>query len=75
MWKAADIRKAINEGRKPVPGPPGGDDDMLDSSKGVSFVGEMHLLFYLIICMLPFSIRFRKHFFWSPAFTSLMECQ
>ncbi|KAK6919287.1 Vta1/callose synthase, N-terminal [Dillenia turbinata] len=26
-WKAADIRKALKEGRKPVPGPPGGDDD------------------------------------------------
>ncbi|KAL4580037.1 hypothetical protein LXL04_016211 [Taraxacum kok-saghyz] len=26
-WKAADIRKAIKEGRKPVPGPPGGDLD------------------------------------------------
>ncbi|CAI9773406.1 unnamed protein product [Fraxinus pennsylvanica] len=27
-WKAADIRKAIKEGRKPVPGPPGGDEDL-----------------------------------------------
>ncbi|KAL2523739.1 ProteinOF MAMMALIAN LYST-INTERACTING PROTEIN 5 [Abeliophyllum distichum] len=27
-WKAADIRKAIKEGRKPVPGPPGGDKDL-----------------------------------------------
>jgi vacuolar protein sorting-associated protein VTA1 len=27
-WKAADIRKAIKEGRKPVPGPPGGDQDL-----------------------------------------------
>ncbi|XAR56740.1 hypothetical protein NMG60_11037325 [Bertholletia excelsa] len=26
-WKAADIRKALKEGRKPVPGPPGGDQD------------------------------------------------
>eukprot|EP00252_Welwitschia_mirabilis_P012659 TRINITY_DN2798_c0_g1_i3.p1 TRINITY_DN2798_c0_g1~~TRINITY_DN2798_c0_g1_i3.p1 ORF type:complete len:428 (+),score=95.08 TRINITY_DN2798_c0_g1_i3:451-1734(+) len=25
-WKAADIRKAIKEGRKPQPGPPGGED-------------------------------------------------
>lgn len=25
-WKAADIRKALKEGRKPVPGPPGGED-------------------------------------------------
>ena len=28
MWKAADIRKAMKEGRKPVPGPPGGDKDL-----------------------------------------------
>lgn len=27
-WKAADIRKAIKEGRKPIPGPPGGDEDL-----------------------------------------------
>ncbi|GLT57532.1 hypothetical protein SLA2020_304980 [Shorea laevis] len=27
-WKAADIRKAIKEGRKPTPGPPAGDDDL-----------------------------------------------
>ncbi|KAF3613259.1 hypothetical protein FXO38_36350 [Capsicum annuum] len=27
VWKAADIRKAIKERQKPVPGPPGGDDD------------------------------------------------
>ncbi|KAJ3694640.1 hypothetical protein LUZ60_000017 [Juncus effusus] len=26
-WKAADIRKAIKEGRKPEPGPPGGEKD------------------------------------------------
>lgn len=26
-WKAADIRKALKEGRKPVPGPPGGEND------------------------------------------------
>ncbi|KAD6453983.1 hypothetical protein R6Q59_015767 [Mikania micrantha] len=31
-WKAADIRKAIKEGRKPVPGPPGGDKDLSDTS-------------------------------------------
>ncbi|KAD0189496.1 hypothetical protein R6Q59_022400 [Mikania micrantha] len=31
-WKAADIRKAIKEGRKPVPGPPGGDKDLFDTS-------------------------------------------
>uniref|UniRef100_A0A5B7B4J0 Vacuolar protein sorting-associated protein VTA1 n=1 Tax=Davidia involucrata TaxID=16924 RepID=A0A5B7B4J0_DAVIN len=27
-WKAADIRKALKEGRKPEPGPPGGDNDL-----------------------------------------------
>ncbi|KAJ6845200.1 MAMMALIAN LYST-INTERACTING PROTEIN 5-like protein [Iris pallida] len=27
VWKAADIRKAIKEGRKPEPGPPGGEKD------------------------------------------------
>ncbi|KAK6934508.1 Vta1, C-terminal [Dillenia turbinata] len=27
-WKAADISKALKEGRKPVPGPPGGDEDL-----------------------------------------------
>lgn len=31
-WKAADIRKAIKEGRKPLPGPPGGDKDLSDTS-------------------------------------------
>ncbi|KAK4484789.1 hypothetical protein RD792_007383 [Penstemon davidsonii] len=28
VWKAADIRKALKEGRKPIPGPPGGDKDL-----------------------------------------------
>ncbi|KAL8462442.1 hypothetical protein ACS0TY_033460 [Phlomoides rotata] len=28
VWKAADIRKAMKEGRKPIPGPPGGDEDL-----------------------------------------------
>ncbi|KAM5575993.1 hypothetical protein ABKV19_014759 [Rosa sericea] len=27
-WKAADIRKAVKEGRKPQAGPPAGDDDL-----------------------------------------------
>ncbi|KAL3685758.1 hypothetical protein R1sor_003780 [Riccia sorocarpa] len=27
VWKAADIRKALSEGRKPTPGPPGGDEE------------------------------------------------
>ncbi|XP_051133538.1 protein HOMOLOG OF MAMMALIAN LYST-INTERACTING PROTEIN 5-like [Andrographis paniculata] len=33
-WKAADIRKALKEGKKPVPGPPGGDDDASITSSG-----------------------------------------
>ncbi|KAF5727933.1 vacuolar protein sorting-associated protein VTA1 [Tripterygium wilfordii] len=28
IWKAADIRKALKEGRKPNPGPPVADDDL-----------------------------------------------
>lgn len=32
VWKAADIRKALSEGRKPVPGPPGGDTGLSISS-------------------------------------------
>ncbi|XP_031399487.1 protein HOMOLOG OF MAMMALIAN LYST-INTERACTING PROTEIN 5-like [Punica granatum] len=28
LWKAADIRKALKEGRKLVPGPPAGEDDL-----------------------------------------------
>lgn len=28
IWKAADIRRALKEGRKPEPGPPGGDKDL-----------------------------------------------
>ncbi|XP_057441099.1 protein HOMOLOG OF MAMMALIAN LYST-INTERACTING PROTEIN 5-like [Lotus japonicus] len=28
VWKAADIRKALKEGRKPVAGPPDGDEDL-----------------------------------------------
>ncbi|XP_009770773.1 protein HOMOLOG OF MAMMALIAN LYST-INTERACTING PROTEIN 5-like isoform X2 [Nicotiana sylvestris] len=32
VWKAADIRKAIKEGRKPVPGPPGGESDVSELS-------------------------------------------
>ncbi|XP_020223085.1 protein HOMOLOG OF MAMMALIAN LYST-INTERACTING PROTEIN 5 [Cajanus cajan] len=30
-WKAADIRKALKEGRKPIAGPPDGDEDLSDS--------------------------------------------
>ncbi|ONK69272.1 uncharacterized protein A4U43_C05F21120 [Asparagus officinalis] len=37
VWKAADIRKAMKEGRKPEPGPPGGDKDLsLPSSSPTS---------------------------------------
>lgn len=28
VWKAADIRKALKEGRKPEAGPPGGEEDL-----------------------------------------------
>ncbi|CAM6086965.1 unnamed protein product [Calypogeia fissa] len=38
-WKAADIRKALSEGRKPVPGPPGGDED-LSEIEGMSWDTE-----------------------------------
>ncbi|KAH9620320.1 hypothetical protein KSS87_021717 [Heliosperma pusillum] len=36
VWKAADIRKAIKEGRKPVPGPPGGEQDVPSPSETTS---------------------------------------
>ncbi|KAI5065230.1 hypothetical protein GOP47_0019925 [Adiantum capillus-veneris] len=40
-WKAADIRKALSEGRKPVPGPPGGDEDFVMSPRrSVDSVGS-----------------------------------
>ncbi|KAG6503365.1 hypothetical protein ZIOFF_035677 [Zingiber officinale] len=32
IWKAADIRKALKEGQKPEPSPPGGDPDQSISS-------------------------------------------
>ncbi|KAK4363907.1 hypothetical protein RND71_015265 [Anisodus tanguticus] len=35
-WKAADLRKAIKEGRKPVPGPPGGESDIPELSSAQS---------------------------------------
>lgn len=35
-WKAADIRKALKEGRKPQPGPPAGDDDLSVPSNSVT---------------------------------------
>ncbi|KAE9584131.1 putative vacuolar protein sorting-associate protein Vta1/Callose synthase [Lupinus albus] len=28
VWKAADIRKALKEGRTPIAGPPNGDEDL-----------------------------------------------
>ncbi|KAL3640008.1 hypothetical protein CASFOL_012010 [Castilleja foliolosa] len=34
IWKAADIRKALKEGKKPVPGPPDGDKDLSATSSG-----------------------------------------
>ncbi|XP_078165747.1 hydroxyproline-rich glycoprotein family protein isoform X2 [Carex rostrata] len=36
IWKAADIRKAIKEGRMPEPGPPGGEKDMTSPSDSPS---------------------------------------
>lgn len=33
-WKAADIRKALKEGRKPQAGPPGDDKDLSEPSNG-----------------------------------------
>ncbi|XP_017258303.1 LOW QUALITY PROTEIN: protein HOMOLOG OF MAMMALIAN LYST-INTERACTING PROTEIN 5-like [Daucus carota subsp. sativus] len=38
-WKAADISKALKEGRKPVPGPPGVDND-LSSPSSIGFNPE-----------------------------------
>ncbi|XP_077221248.1 protein HOMOLOG OF MAMMALIAN LYST-INTERACTING PROTEIN 5-like isoform X2 [Tasmannia lanceolata] len=41
-WKAADIRKALKEGRRPEPGPPGGDKDLSipsDTPKGTYDLG------------------------------------
>lgn len=35
-WKAADIRKAVKEGRTPKPGPPAGDDDLSVPSNAAS---------------------------------------
>lgn len=35
-WKAADIRKAVKEGRKPQAGPPAGDDDLSVPSSTLS---------------------------------------
>ncbi|XP_065862458.1 protein HOMOLOG OF MAMMALIAN LYST-INTERACTING PROTEIN 5 [Euphorbia lathyris] len=32
VWKAADIRKALKEGRKPNPGPPADDEDLFNPS-------------------------------------------
>ncbi|KAJ4826014.1 hypothetical protein Tsubulata_023004 [Turnera subulata] len=34
VWKAADIRKALKEGRRPNPGPPDGDDNLSIPSSG-----------------------------------------
>lgn len=44
-WKAADIRKALKEGRKPVPGPPAGEEDLflLSSTPTISYVSFLCL--------------------------------
>ncbi|KAL5988017.1 hypothetical protein ACLOJK_035780 [Asimina triloba] len=41
VWKAADIRKALKEGRRPEPGPPGGEDLSVPSNEasGTSDLG------------------------------------
>ena len=36
IWKAADIRKAVKEGRKPIPGPPNGDENLSIPSSTLS---------------------------------------
>ncbi|KAJ0986995.1 hypothetical protein J5N97_005351 [Dioscorea zingiberensis] len=36
VWKAAEIRKALKEGRKPEPGPPGGENDLSIASSSPS---------------------------------------
>ncbi|XP_059443717.1 protein HOMOLOG OF MAMMALIAN LYST-INTERACTING PROTEIN 5 [Corylus avellana] len=41
VWKAADIRKALKEGRKPTPGPPAGDDDLSVPSNSVTGAYEL----------------------------------
>lgn len=47
-WKAADIRKAIKEGRKPVPGPPGGGDEDLSNTSSSGYVRSNNLQFPFI---------------------------
>ncbi|XP_072980154.1 protein HOMOLOG OF MAMMALIAN LYST-INTERACTING PROTEIN 5 [Typha angustifolia] len=44
VWKAADIRKALKEGRKPEPGPPGGDKDELPSTEDTYDLGPSQSL-------------------------------
>ncbi|KAG5060594.1 hypothetical protein JHK87_001623 [Glycine soja] len=40
VWKAAEIRKALKEGRKPTTGPPTGDDNLsVPEEKVISTVG------------------------------------
>eukprot|EP01018_Ginkgo_biloba_P017365 Gb_39689 [translate_table: standard] len=39
VWKAAEIRKALKEGRRPEPGPPGGDQ-VLSGSVDLSWEGD-----------------------------------
>ncbi|XP_062233009.1 protein HOMOLOG OF MAMMALIAN LYST-INTERACTING PROTEIN 5-like isoform X2 [Phragmites australis] len=43
IWKAAEIRKALKEGRKPEAGPPGGDkDEAHDMGRSQSFSSRQH---------------------------------
>lgn len=47
-WKAADIRKALKEGRKPIPGPPRGETDLSVPSSTYNGVNVS------LICGFPF---------------------
>jgi hypothetical protein len=40
-WKAADIRKALQEGRKLTPGPPGGDEELSEMEGGIPWDTEV----------------------------------
>jgi hypothetical protein len=44
IWKAAEIRKAIKEGRKPEAGPPGGDKD--ETSYSTTTISQVTILFH-----------------------------
>eukprot|EP00271_Cylindrocystis_brebissonii_P008917 TRINITY_DN23445_c0_g1_i1.p1 TRINITY_DN23445_c0_g1~~TRINITY_DN23445_c0_g1_i1.p1 ORF type:complete len:541 (+),score=132.43 TRINITY_DN23445_c0_g1_i1:326-1948(+) len=41
IWKAADIRKALAEGRQPTPGPPGGDSSAGEAAELMAGLGPI----------------------------------